>query len=132
MSLEWNYEKMTTGLAEIDDEHKEWIRRFNEFENAVAEHKGREALGGALQFYIQYTETHFAHEEACMARYECPVAEANLAAHRAFRARLAEIEGWVKQEGATLVEVVSLKLMLQEWMANHISLIDVQLRGNVL
>lgn len=131
MALEWNYEKMTTGLADIDEEHQEWIRRFNQFDGAVANHEGRAALQDALRFYVQYTETHFAREEAYMTQYRCPVAEANRAAHQAFRARLAEIEEWVKQEGATLVEVVSMDLLLEEWMANHISTIDVQLRGVV-
>lgn len=131
MPLEWNQEKMTTGLADIDEEHKEWIRRFNDFDNAVANDKGREALQNALRFYIQYTETHFAREEAYMTQYQCPVAAANRAAHQAFRARLAEIEEWVRQEGGTMLEVVSLVLMLEEWMANHICTIDVQLRGVV-
>jgi hemerythrin len=130
MALEWEYEKMTTGLADIDDEHKEWIRRFNEFDSAVTSDGGQDALQSALRFFLQYTESHFAHEEAIMTRYQCPAAAANQAAHKGFRAQLAEIEGWVMQEGASLFEVVSLKLLLEEWMTNHICTIDVQLRDS--
>jgi hemerythrin len=128
MPLEWEYEKMTTGLPDIDDEHKEWIRRFNEFDSAIAGQKGQDHIESALRFYLQYTESHFAHEEAYMTQYQCPAAAANQAAHQAFRVQLYEIEGWVKQEGSSLFEVVSLKLMLEEWMTNHICTIDVQLR----
>ena len=35
MTINWDAEKMTTGIGEIDEQHKEWIRRFNEFDDAV-------------------------------------------------------------------------------------------------
>ena len=39
MAIKWNDEKMATGLPEIDSQHKEWIRRFNEFDDAVVNGK---------------------------------------------------------------------------------------------
>jgi hemerythrin len=129
MAIEWDHDKMTTGLPDIDEQHKEWIRRFNEFDNAVANRKGLEAIQSTLSFLTQYTETHFVHEEACMTQCNCPATAVNRSAHDGFRARLSEIKGWVKQEGATIVEVVALKLELEAWLINHICTIDVQLRG---
>ena len=129
MTIEWNYEKMTTGLLEIDDQHKEWIRQFNEFDNAVINRKGPDALQSTLSFLAQYTETHFALEEACMKQYDCPAQATNLAAHNEFRSKLAEIVAWVKQGEASTVEVLELKVALEDWLVNHIGTIDVQLRG---
>jgi hemerythrin len=129
MAIEWNDEKMATGLPEIDAQHKEWIRRFNEFDDAVVSQKGQGAIQSALDFLTQYSEIHFAGEEASMARLNSPALAANRAAHDEFRGKLAEINAWVKREGVTMVEVIALKLMLEEWLVNHICTIDVQLRG---
>jgi hemerythrin len=131
MTIKWVYKKMTTGLSEIDEQHKEWIRRFNEFDNAVINRKGQDAIQSAISFFAQYTETHFAREEACMTQYHCPAQAANRAAHDEFRAKLSEIKGWVEQEGATMVEVMALEQALEEWLVNHICAIDVQLRDVV-
>jgi hemerythrin-like metal-binding protein len=128
MTIEWNGEKMATGLSDIDAQHKEWIRRFNEFDAAVVSRKGQDAIQSTLDFLAQYTEIHFAGEEASMARLHSPALAANRAAHDEFRGKIAEIKAWVKQEGATPVEVVALKVTLEEWLVNHICTIDVQLR----
>jgi hemerythrin len=128
MTVKWDYAQMTTGLPEIDEEHKEWIRRFNEFDAAVAEGQGLEAIQHTLHFLAQYTETHFAHEEARMAQYNSPVAALNRAEHDRFRAKLYEIEAWIQREGTTLVEVVSLKIDMEQWLVNHICKVDVQLQ----
>ena len=128
MAIEWNDEKMATGFPEIDAQHKEWIRRINEFDDAVINRKGQEAIQNTLDFLTQYSETHFAGEEALMAQRNSPVQEPNRAAHDEFRRKLAEIRAWVKDEGATTVEVVELKIALEEWLVNHICTVDVQLR----
>jgi len=131
MAIEWNFGKMTTGLSQIDDQHQEWIRRLNAFEKAVVDQKGTDALQGTLDFLAQYTETHFLLEEACMRQYNCPAEAANLAAHNVFRGKLAEIVAWVKTGGASTVEVLDLKVALDEWLVVHICTIDVQLRKAV-
>jgi hemerythrin-like metal-binding protein len=128
MAIEWNDEKMATGFSEIDTQHKEWIRRLNEFDDAVVNHKGQEAIQNTLDFLTQYSETHFAGEEAIMEQLNSPVLETNRAEHNKFRGKLSEIRAWVKSEGATSVEVVALKDALEEWLVNHICTVDVQLR----
>jgi hemerythrin len=129
MAIEWNDEKMATGFPEIDAQHKEWIRRVNEFDDAVINRKGQEAIQNTLDFLAQYSETHFAGEEAIMAQHNSPVQETNRAAHDEFRGELAEIRSWVKNEGATSVEVVELKFALEQWLVKHICTVDVQLRN---
>ena len=129
MAIEWNDEKMATGFPEIDAQHKEWIRRINEFDDAVVNRKGQEAIQNTLDFLAQYSETHFAGEEALMAQRNSPVQEPNRAAHDEFRGKLAEIRTWAKNDSATSVEVIALKDALEEWLVNHICTVDVQLRN---
>jgi hemerythrin-like metal-binding protein len=129
MAIEWNDEKMATGFPEIDAQHKEWIRRINEFDDAVVNHKGQEMIQNTLEFLTQYSETHFAGEEAIMAKHKSPVQEPNRAAHDEFRRKLAEIRAWVKNEGSTSVEVIELEDALEKWLVNHICTVDVELRN---
>jgi hemerythrin len=129
MAIEWNAEKMATGFPVIDAQHKEWIHRINEFDDAVVNRKGQEVIQNTLDFLTQYSETHFVGEEAIMAQFNSPVQEQNRAAHDEFRGKLAEIRAWVKNEGATSVEVIELKFAMENWLVNHICTVDVQLRN---
>jgi len=127
MAIEWDYARMTTGLPGIDAEHQEWIRRFNEFDTAVTSGQGLETIQDTLNFLATYAETHFAHEEALAARHGSPVAALNRANHDQFRAQIQDIQAWIQQEGASLVEVVSLKIDMEQWLINHICKVDTQL-----
>jgi hemerythrin len=130
MTIQWDEQKMTTGVPEIDVQHKEWIRCFNEFEEAVANRKGQGAIQATLDFLGGYAETHFADEEARMASLKSSALKENRADHNVFRHKLAEIKAWVEREGATTVEVLALKGTLEDWLVNHICTIDVKLRGS--
>ena len=92
MAIKWNDEKMATDLPEIDSQHKEWIRRFNKFDDALVNGKGHESIVSTLDFLVQYRETHFATEEESIARLNSPVLKANHTAHEEFRGKLAEIK----------------------------------------
>ena len=129
MAIEWNEAKLGTGLPDIDEQHKEWLRRYNEFDNAVMNGQGLDVIFSTLAFMVQYTETHFSHEEARMAECGCKAQGANRAAHDQFRIRLDEMLSWLENARPTSVEVVILKQELEDWLTNHISTIDVQLRN---
>ena len=129
MAIEWNEAKLGTGLTDIDAQHREWLRRYNEFDNAVMNGQGLDVIFSTLAFMVQYTETHFSHEEARMAERGCQAQDANRAAHVQFRTRLDEMLSWLENAKPTTVEVVILKQELEDWLTNHISTIDVQLRN---
>jgi|WetSurMetagenome_2_1015567.scaffolds.fasta_scaffold280190_2 hypothetical protein len=42
---------MATGVAKVDAQHQDWIRRFNEFDEAVSQGKGIESVSGTLLFF---------------------------------------------------------------------------------
>ena len=129
MAIEWNEHLMTTGSFDIDSEHKEWLRRFNEFEEAVESHKDMSAIDKALAHFAQFSNTHFPHEEALMDQYKCPAADANRTDHQKFREKLTQLQLLVSShEGVNLEQVIHLKMDLENWLRAHISTIDVQLR----
>jgi len=128
MPIEWDEAKLGTGLPDIDAQHKEWLRRYNEFDNAVMNGQGLDVIFNTLAFMVQYTETHFSHEEARMAECGCQAQGENRAAHDQFRTRLDELLDWLEHAKPTTVEVVVLQQELEDWLVKHISTIDVQLR----
>ncbi len=129
MAIVWNEERMTTGVLEIDREHQELIRRFNQFHEAMIHGQGRDAAAKLLGFIVDYTESHFAHEEKCMNDLRCPAAAANLAAHNALRREVAGLKTRLKTGGLSIVDLVKIERTLGDWLQNHICAIDVKLRG---
>jgi hemerythrin len=131
MAITWNDARMATGIPEVDQQHKELIRHFNEFHDAMAHGKGQPTAVRLLGFLADYTETHFTCEEACMKKYQCPAAASNLAAHNALRQEINRLRGHIKDNKLTIVDLVKVEQTLGAWIQDHICSIDIQLRGCV-
>ena len=75
-----------------------------------------------------YAKAHFGLEQGCMFRYQCPAAEANGRAHLEF----IEVLHWFRrrhtESGFNAAEAERLVTFIDEWLANHIGRIDVQLK----
>jgi hemerythrin len=128
MAIIWNPARMATGVKEIDDQHQELIRHFNEFHEAMIHRKGQEAAVRMLSFLADYADSHFTREEACMRQYHCPAAAANLAAHNSLRLELAKVKGHIKDNRITIMDLVKVEQMLGAWIQDHICTIDIKLR----
>lgn len=128
MIIKWDAEKMATGVPAVDAQHQEWIRRYNEFDEAVSQGKGLETVSSTLDFFASYAETHFKLEEAYMEELHCPAAAANRAAHEQMRNILAGFRAYVKRQGVSMFEVAALRKEMQEWLVKHILTVDIQLR----
>lgn len=108
MAIIGNEQRMATGVQEVDEQHKELIRHFNEFHEAMTNGKVQSTAISLLSFLAEYTETHFTCEEACMNRYKCPAAATNLAAHNSLRKQIAELINELRQEsGRNLLHICS-------------------------
>jgi len=127
-TINWDSGKMATGVPEVDAQHQEWIRRYNEFDNAVSQGMGLEIVQSTLDFFANYAETHFKLEEACMTKRNCPAAEANRAAHKKMRNILTGFKEYVERKGVSMMQVTILKMEMQDWLVKHILTIDIQLR----
>ena len=127
-SVQWVESRMSSGFPEIDNQHKEWISRFNAFNQAILEHKGEKVFADALMFFLRYTETHFRFEENLMKVQHCPAEGINRQEHAAFQKWIQELifETWPL--GATEQDVLKLKNELANWLVSHICGVDVKLR----
>jgi len=59
-------------VAEIDEQHRELFRMFNDLLDAMWDGKGKAIMQEKLQFLASYAVTHFTTEENYMIRYNFP------------------------------------------------------------
>lgn len=126
MTLEWN-DSFSTGLIDIDAQHRALIRLTNQLSAALDAGEGEARVGELVLFLEQYVLWHFDQEEGCMHRYHCPMAAANDRAHAQFRALLLTYRERFNQEGASNQLATDLLGHLKGWMINHILRIDTSL-----
>ena len=122
-------EKYSTGVDELDKQHKNLFQYANDLEDCVNNDiLSKETTDRMLLFLDQYIKVHFSREETCMYKYLCPVATKNKEAHqrfiREFKATEAKVKG-EKNYGKSLKE---LHCFLETWLIEHICKIDTQLK----
>jgi hemerythrin len=128
MALNWNERLMSTGVADIDDQHKELIAKLNQLFDALASGAPDGEVKSMLKFLGEYTVWHFGAEENCMDKHRCPAAAANKQAHAAFLQTFKGISDRVESEGVTDALAIETQQEVANWVRNHIVKIDTKLR----
>ena len=123
MKFEWT-EAMSTGIEEIDNEHRTLFAWINRLSEANATGTGEHEVMRVLSFLGIYASKHFAHEEDCFARHVCPHAELNRKAHREFVTHFAHVKAECEAHGVTETKALELQEWLGQWLQNHILRVD--------
>jgi hemerythrin len=118
---------MTTGVASLDDQHRQLISWLNDLLSAMSLGRGRTEIAGLLDQLGSYAVTHFGKEEECMAKWRCPVAAQNVAAHKEFVVTFTSFREEFDRDGATAHLVVRVETELMRWLSGHIKRTDTQL-----
>ncbi|MBT3193621.1 MAG: hemerythrin family protein [Verrucomicrobia bacterium] len=124
--LEWN-ESLSVGVDEIDEQHRTWIARYNSVADAIAERHGAEMVSKILGFLVEYTEEHFATEEARMAEHHYPAEAAHRAKHDELRKTLDGLVQDFREDGPTEELAEAVDTFLGNWLITHIREIDTKL-----
>lgn len=114
--IEWNRD-LEIGIPVIDGQH----RRIVEYLNRLAEPRTgteRAAVDDVIACLLDYTESHFAFEEALMDEVGYAAAPVHRETHRAFSARVARLRDGHEQGDDVGDEVVDL---LRHWLLHHIA-----------
>ncbi|MBD5778097.1 hemerythrin family protein [Pelagicoccus sp. NFK12] len=125
--MRWK-EEYATGIASVDDQHKMIFKMAKDFNDALVEGQGERVYGILLRFLSQYVKKHFEVEEQCMAKYNCPKAQENIDAHRAFEDVLLQYSEQYEKVGYTYEDASQLMRTIEKWLSNHICKIDRHLR----
>lgn len=128
MLIQWS-EKYSTGVVEIDNQHKEIINQLNRLHEAITSGLGKDVIMDILEFTQEYAASHFAFEESCMDKYQCPVAKQNKDAHQKFIQRFKEIEEALLIQDVEVITVLEIYRELRDWITSHILKIDTHLRA---
>ena len=121
-------ESMSTGVPQIDIQHKMLFRKFNEFSEAISGTTSIEATVEILDFLQFYATWHFGQEENCMNAYKCPIAAKNKQAHAKFIKTFGQFNAQWRTGTMTSELVRKTYVELEKWLLHHVARVDTQLR----
>jgi len=116
--MPWN-EKLSVGVAAIDNEHKKLVAFVNEIYDAMQAGKAQDVLAPVVDGLVAYTESHFRREEELLASIAYPSSAEHSREHAALARQVLELQAKVRTgvDGALLLEVLN---VLKTWLINHI------------
>lgn len=124
--LEWTPD-LSVGIEIIDQQHREWISRFNDLEEAVRSLQGSDRIARTLEFLIDYTGYHFDTEEKVMTTSAYPGLEGHREKHEELKGTLSNLVEDFEEDGATHGLAEAIDTFLGNWLVNHIRSVDTKL-----
>jgi hemerythrin-like metal-binding protein len=116
--MQWN-EKMSVGVAALDNDHKKLVDLVNQLYDAIQAGKGNDALGKILDGLINYTVFHFKNEEQLFAKTGYPASEGHKKEHEDLTKQVLAVQAKFKSgaAGTLTLEVMN---FLRNWLITHI------------
>lgn len=119
-AIRWS-DKLLLGIPSIDAEHRVLVKYAEDFQKAVNENAGHEAIARLFDRLLEYTTSHFAREEALMQKREYPHMEEHVNEHRRITREVMELN-----RDKRYVFPASVDSFLEDWIINHINQTDRQ------
>lgn len=113
--LQWS-PKMNIGIDVIDKQHQQIVDYINRLSEAIKRNERREILQ-VIDDVIDYTQSHFAFEEALMADAGYPALQVHQKIHELFAHRVLRLKERYEHNEEITGE---LQTMLCRWLSNHI------------
>ena len=123
LNFQWT-DDLSVGVEEIDDQHKELIRRVNQLATAVLKKVGKNKIKSTLNYMNQYAEYHFLFEESYMAQYDYPGLGDHKNEHQRFKTVCRKLKSDFEKEGATENFALKLQMFLIDWLILHLQNYD--------
>ena len=123
MAIEWTAD-LSTGVNEIDNQHRELFQRINDLLDACNRGKGKEEVKKVISFLEDYVVTHFSEEEKYMGRYDYPEGLSHKKRHAEFMENFLRLKTEFEAEGPGVHIVVSINRLVVDWLRNHIRKTD--------
>lgn len=129
--INWS-NQLSTGLDNVDSQHKQLVELINKLGNMHAEGATAQELSDVFTELRNYTVYHFQHEADLM--QSVPVNEANkaahLKAHRGFVERLEKAGELIGTHPDAVVE--NLLAFLVKWLVHHITGVDTRMAREII
>ncbi len=124
--ISWS-DSLSVGVAEIDEEHRQFVARVNELNQAIVECRDKATVERLLDLMLMEATHHFWHEQRLLAQWQYP----QRAAHAAKHAQLTEqFERVMKEfERADVSFTWALKgLHIKQLLVDHLLKEDMKFR----
>jgi hemerythrin-like metal-binding protein len=118
--INWS-KSYSVGVSQMDKEHQRLIDIINNLYSAMRSGRSRDAIGTILDELIDYTKTHFAHEERLMQESNYEGFDEQKRCHVSLVNQVVEIQQKYHAGTALGQEVMS---FLKSWLINHIQGLD--------
>jgi methyl-accepting chemotaxis protein len=126
--IEWDEERMATGVESIDEQHQELIDMVNRLHRAHLAGTGKSELRQMMSFLKEYVHTHFQHEEHVMEQHQCPARAKNKMAHRQFTESFGKLAADFEAGADNIGVLLELRRLIADWLLNHVCAVDTALR----
>ena len=123
MGFEWT-DDLLTGVRDVDEQHKEIFVRINALLDALTRQKGKEEIGGFLDFLQEYVAYHFAAEEREMTGHKYPGLPGHEKEHEEFKKRICSLKRDFNEYGASTQLILMTVRSSCEWLIGHIKKTD--------
>jgi hemerythrin len=115
--FEWR-DEFSVQIGSVDAQHRVLFGLADELYTAMSVGKSQLALSHILNRLVQYTRTHFAHEERLMRLHGYPELAAHKAEHDALTSKVLAFEADFSQ--GRIAMSVELLQFLKVWLEHHI------------
>jgi hemerythrin len=126
--LRWDEEAMTTGVASIDEQHRELIAKINELYRIHQAGATVEDIKVILKYLGNFAKKHFQEEEELMEKFKCPTRSTNCSAHARFLQDYQELVSNFSIEQDADQTASEIERMAARWLVSHICRVDIGLR----
>ena len=115
--MNWN-DNLSVGVSAMDNQHKVLMDLINSLNEAMGMGKGRDEMSKTIAGLKEYTQKHFAEEEAYLERFNYPDLAIQKAAHKQFVDKIIALEEEVQANkvGTALAAMQ----FLRTWLTDHI------------
>ncbi|HYW47728.1 MAG TPA: bacteriohemerythrin [Bryobacteraceae bacterium] len=115
--FEWK-DEYSVNIVSIDAQHRVLFQIAGELHAAMAAGQGKAACAKVLNRLVQYTASHFSHEERLMRERHYSDFDAHKAQHDALTKQVLQFEA--DYNNGQVMLTVQLMQFLQGWLTNHI------------
>lgn len=119
--MQWD-NSYSVNVAAFDSEHRQLFSLIDRLGAAMQKGKGKNMLSASFHELIDYTQTHFKHEEELMGEHSYPGLELQKKEHANFVAKVRQMLELHESDNTMLS--VSIMNFLQSWLINHIKKTD--------
>ena len=115
--FEWK-DLYSTGIHSVDAQHRNLFAVAEDLYAAMSTGQGKASVGRTLDRLVQYTASHFSHEERLMRLHDYPDLAAHKAEHEKLTSQVLAFQADFRSGKVTMT--VQLLQFLKDWLQNHI------------